>query len=307
MCDRGYYTPRNDKTPQFKTPLPYTPKPLNLDKDSSDSEESTCSSDNPGAAASSENGELTIVAEFDDLMRAVKQQRCDEIEDAFLEFAEQAKEMNLQWNLAVQECQRLNALIEKKTQEFHDLEYKLAQARKLLDQQTQLRKKAEHERDRLEGDIAKITEVVLGDTRNQLVDEAKQKLEMLGSMSSLLGLDNNRISAPPQLSDIREDITGSLLSDFSCSRSEDDLDETQFRKNFKPFRPSLDHNQGPAMKKRRSGEHKVVEINHTDSVRATTTLTVAKHGPITATSVIESFPGEGGKTPKTPAKDVSTF
>lgn len=149
MSDRGYYTPKNQHTPQFKTPLPYTPKQPNFDKQSSDSDESTSSTENAGTAGSSENGELTIVAEFDDLMRAVRQQRCDEIEDAFLEFAEQSKEMSIKWNQAVQECQRLQASLEKKTQECHDMEANLEHARSMLHRQMQMRKKTEHERDRL--------------------------------------------------------------------------------------------------------------------------------------------------------------
>lgn len=148
MSDRGYYTPRNNKTPQFKTPLPYTPKqPVfdKPDKQSSDSEESTCSS--AGTQGSSENGELTIVAEYDDLMRGVRKRRRSKIEDAYLEFADQVKEICTQWHLAVQECQRLQALLDRKTQECHDVEVKLVQARKLLDRQTHLRKKTEQDKE----------------------------------------------------------------------------------------------------------------------------------------------------------------
>lgn len=62
-------------------------------------------------------------------------------------------------------------------------------------------------------------------------------------------------------------LAGSLLSDFSCSRSEDDLDGSQLHRGFKPYRPSLDHSQGPATKKRRSSEHHVVEVKYLNCSR----------------------------------------
>lgn len=168
MSDRGYYTPKNEETPlsQFKTPLPYqTPKSMDSDRDCyftpgkgpSDSEESTHSNSDDAASAgtgsSRDRGELTIVAEFDDLMRCVRQQRCDEVEDSYLEFAEQVKEMRAQWQLAVQECRRLQGLLDKKTHDFSDLESKLAHARQLLDQEKRHTKRAEEERDVLVIDI----------------------------------------------------------------------------------------------------------------------------------------------------------
>lgn len=54
----------------------------------------------------------------------------------------------------------------------------------------------------------------------------------------------------------------------------------------------MECSEEPASKKRRSSTTKTVEINQTDTVRATTTLTVPKEGPITATSIIESIPNE---------------
>lgn len=54
---------------------------------------------------------------------------------------------------------------------------------------------------------------------------------------------------------------GSLLSDFSYSRSEDDLDTStmQGAKSWKKHRPSTDFAE-PAPKKRKSADAKVVEV-----------------------------------------------
>lgn len=164
MSDKGYHTPKNyEQTPsisQFKTPLPYnTPKsydsnrevfatPLGAEK--TDSDESTVSTT---ASSSDNNGELTIVAEFDDLMRCVKHRRCSEVEDAFLELAEQLKEMQMQWQVAVQECQRLRAALDDKTQDCSDLESKLKIARKLLDQEKRHTRRAEEEKEQLVSNV----------------------------------------------------------------------------------------------------------------------------------------------------------
>ncbi|KAL3276591.1 hypothetical protein HHI36_011963 [Cryptolaemus montrouzieri] len=50
----------------------------------------------------------------------------------------------------------------------------------------------------------------------------------------------------------------------------------------------------PALKKRRSSGNKIVEISATDTARATTTLSMPKHGAITVTSVIEALPMPSG-------------
>lgn len=162
MNDTGYFTPKpHDHTTSsgvFKTPLPYnTPKSYDSNNDiyitprtkpeSSDSDESTASSlDNVGTGGSSDGGELSIVAEFDDLMRCVRHQRNRETEDSFLEVCERLKEMQMAWQAALQECQRLRAALDEKTQDCSDLEGKLSLARKLFDQQKRSTKKAEEEK-----------------------------------------------------------------------------------------------------------------------------------------------------------------
>lgn len=56
--------------------------------------------------------------------------------------------------------------------------------------------------------------------------------------------------------------TGSILSDLSVTRSEDDLDVSDARGNlvWKKHRPSLEPGSLPTPKRRRSTEAKVVEV-----------------------------------------------
>lgn len=155
MSDKEFFTPKQDQSSSighFKTPLPYsTPRtyesnrdifatPLTREETTSDSEESTAS----GGGTS--DGELSIVAEFDDLLRSMRQRRCSEVEDAFLEMAEQLQELQMLWQNAVQECLRLRTVLDEKTQNISDLEYKLSLARKLLDEQKRHTRRAEDEK-----------------------------------------------------------------------------------------------------------------------------------------------------------------
>lgn len=263
MTDRGYYTPKSKSASKFKTPLPYsTPKSMTSErdvfytprKDFSDSDESTTSSASTGI--STESGELTIAAEFDDLMRAVGQRRSSEAENVLISVLEVGRDMGKRLKEAVDECQRLQLVLSNKTKELSDLTDKLQTARKLLDQEKKHSRQIEDERDQLEIQIANIRELLLKDTRSQLADETKEKLAFLSK-----DFDNG-VAAAPQLSAIPEvNTTGSLLSDFSYSRSGDELDVSQYQGNkWKKHRPSGEHLPQPPVKKRRSSGHKVVEV-----------------------------------------------
>lgn len=158
MSDKEFHTPRQDYIGHFKTPLPYsTPKsyesskevfatPLTKGDFASDSDESTASSCANGGPGSGDSGELTIVAEFDDLMRCLRHRRNSDVENVFLATVEKMKDMDMHWQAAMQECQRLQAALDEKMQACSDLEGKLNLARRLLDQQKRHTKRAEEER-----------------------------------------------------------------------------------------------------------------------------------------------------------------
>lgn len=103
------------------------------------------------------------------------------------------------------------------------------------------------------------------------------------------------------------DSTGSLLSDLSCfSKSEDDLDtsvviqQNQKKREWKEHRPSGEY----SAKKRRSSMQKVVDLNISDRIVATTTVVLPKDGPITASSVIEAVPGNENQNPNTQSQST---
>ena len=99
------------------------------------------------------------------------------------------------------------------------------------------------------------------------------------------------------------DSTGTLLSDLSCfSKSEDDLDTSAIlqqnnkKREWKEHRPSGEY----SAKKRRSASRKDTELNSSDRIIATTTVTMPKDGNITASSVIEAIPADENLDPQTP-------
>lgn len=103
---------------------------------------------------------LSLVAEHDDLVRLIRQERNDEVENAFLDFLEQLLELYTnKWGPAVQECQRLQQLVDKQNHENRDLESKLFHARKLLDKEKEKTKRAMDENDSL---VSKITFQCIG-------------------------------------------------------------------------------------------------------------------------------------------------
>lgn len=137
MCDRV-----------FKTPTALYHKGTSSDSDSSVSSEKSTQSN---GAASSNGGEISIVAEFDDLMRVHKQIRSDKllVECSFLDFIEQTKTLYKEYCSAVEECRRLQTCLDGKVHECSDLELKLTKARKLLDQEKGHTRNAKKERDDL--------------------------------------------------------------------------------------------------------------------------------------------------------------
>ncbi|KAK4872799.1 hypothetical protein RN001_014828 [Aquatica leii] len=277
-----------------------TPKILNYGtpgRQLSDSEESTASSVSEAGSTGS-NDNLSLVAEYDELMKCAKSLRHDEVEDAFLCFIKQTGSMVAQFCTVQQECKRLQDSLAKTMNDYSELECKMSHARKLLDQERKRSRMFEAERDELDRQMKRIALVV---HKNQnRPDQTVKELSFLNE--NYFVAEGNCMS--PQLSAIPEvNTTGSLLSDFSYSRSEDDLDVSLLPSRMSGAISKKRHSDvasQSATKKRRS-DNKIVEINATDTVRATTTLTLNKDGPITATSIIESIPVDVAQPSAPPA------
>lgn len=287
MSDTPFKTPLSHQTTKYLDVL-YTPKTMS---EKSDSEESTTSGTSEGSSAyTGSSNDLTIVALFDDLVRLMRRRRDKRMEDSFLNFAEEARRMFNKYNQAMQDCQRLNNLLEMKVQENSEIEIRLNRARHILDEEKKKTYKVTREKEELEEQLDQVRDLLFKDNRVKLGDEAKARLSFLNKNKQ--SFDGNGF-AGKNLTAIQEiNSTGSMLSEFSVSRSEDDLDLSRHLtpgRQWKKHRASAGGETEPVVKKRRSST-KHIEIGPTDTVRATTTVTVNKKGPITATSIIESVP-----------------
>ncbi|KAJ8914407.1 hypothetical protein NQ315_017501 [Exocentrus adspersus] len=282
----------------FKTPNlndMYTPSKAMFDK--SDSDESTVASDT-GSAYSTTSGDLTIVAQFDDLMRLLKQKRDQKMEKAFGVFVENIKILWTEWHIAISECQRLQNALDSRTQELTEMEKRLNVARQLLDTEKKKRTQAWQERDELERQISTVRRLLFNENKTKLTEDTIEQLAFLNKCRRSSGepaANGIQLSAIPEVPFCQNLVTLDPMMTWTFLYY-------KMVKNGGSTRQGQMHLLNLLLKKRRSSGNKVVEIGAADTVRATTTLTVTKEGPIKATSVIESLPPKPHIFSQTPTR-----
>ncbi|XP_069683890.1 rac GTPase-activating protein 1 [Periplaneta americana] len=264
---------------------------------------------------------LSLLAEYDELMRCSKILLESGCESEFHRFAVNQEECRKKWFAAVVECRRLQEELEKSNQNVSSLEGKLYHARRIIDKERKKHQEAETYVASLEKKLNLVRELVFVEGGGKINDETKEKLGFLNTTgNSFAAHDDARGNdRGSRLNTISEalDSTGSLLTDLSYSRSEDDLDSTLTRsgKRWRKHRPSLPPNdEQSSAKKRRSGVEKAIQLDGGDSnaqtVVATTTLTVGKEGvPIKASAKLEAIPNDNlhhnGGVPYTPLRPTA--
>ncbi|XP_023715210.1 rac GTPase-activating protein 1 isoform X2 [Cryptotermes secundus] len=246
---------------------------------------------------------LSLLASYDDLIRCSTVLAQSSCEPEFIRFALNQEGCRQKWLAAVLEAQRLQAELEKANQNNTVLEAKLKHARLMLDKEKKKRLLAEGSSAAMEKKLNLVRDLVFVEGCGKINDETKEKLGFLNvTTNSFAGYDEvaGGHDTAPRLHTISEamDSTGSLLSDLSYSRSEDDLDSTLTRcgKVWKKHRPSLTAGDDPpSAKRRRSAVEKTIQFDgmgmNAETVVATTTLTVGKEGgPIKASAKLEAVP-----------------
>lgn len=126
----------------FKTPL--GPKKLAYDETDEDEASSTSST-------GSDNDNLSLLAEFDEITRTariVKHDR-DEIYKSFTDIVGQFQNMLREQIAQMEECKRLKNVLDEKTQAISDLETQLSRARSILDEERKHKCLIEDERNYL--------------------------------------------------------------------------------------------------------------------------------------------------------------
>jgi len=108
-----------------------------------------------------EEGGLSLVAQFDQLVRNRAVLTSAEGEEKFLAFVKGADGNRQRWEATEVECEKLTEQLSKTTQEVSMLEGRLEQARGMLQTEVEGRRRAESERDRLAQKFQAVQSLVL--------------------------------------------------------------------------------------------------------------------------------------------------
>ncbi|KPI98652.1 Rac GTPase-activating protein 1 [Papilio xuthus] len=217
---------------------------------------------------------LSLVAQFDDINRLNNVLNDGAAEEAFLSFLSQMQWVMNQWATAEAEAVRLQKELDEAHRTLTKSEAKFAHVRKMLDgekREKNIYLKKYNEQSKLL-DMAR--DLLFNDNRAKLNDETLQKLAFLNGTAQQ---DHNaKLTGVPELNS-----TGTLLSEMSYSRSEDDLDLSlaSTRRSWVQRGQWAAREQLPN-KKRRSSTSSVAKTVELQSGKvlatATTTLTLER-------------------------------
>lgn len=214
---------------------------------------------------------LSLVAQFDDLNRLNSVLNDGAAEECFLAFLKQMEWVRGQWSSAEAEAARLQAELDEALRTLSKWETKFAHVRKLLDSEKRERNIILKKYNELSKLLDMARDLLFNDNRAKLNDETLQKLAFLNGTAQQ---DHNaKLVGVPELNS-----TGTLLSEMSYSRSEDDLDLSlaSTRRSWVQRGAWNARDNAPANKKRRSSTSsatKTVEL-HGGKVLATATTTL---------------------------------
>ncbi|KAI5646644.1 rhoGAP domain-containing protein [Phthorimaea operculella] len=159
---------------------------------------------------------LSLVAQFDDINRLNGVLNDGAAEECFLAFVKQMEWVRAQWAAAEAESARLQTELDEALRSLAKWESKFAHVRKLLDSEKRERNIVLKKYSELSKLLDMARDLLFNDNRAKLNDETLQKLAFLNGTAQ----DHNaKLSNVPELNS-----TGTLLSEMSYSRSEDDLD-----------------------------------------------------------------------------------
>ncbi|XP_063384201.1 rac GTPase-activating protein 1-like [Cydia fagiglandana] len=217
---------------------------------------------------------LSMVAQFDDLNRLNNVLNDEYSEQCFLAFVKQMEWVRSQWASAEAEAARLQTELMEAHQTLSKWEAKFAHVRKLLDGEKRERNIVMKKYSELSKLLDMARDLLFNDNRAKLNDETLQKLAFLNGTAHQE--HNARLTGVPELNS-----TGTLLSEMSYSRSEEDLDLSiaSTRRSWVQ-RGGWAARDAPAGKKRRSSTSsatKTVELQGGKVLAtATTTLTLER-------------------------------
>ncbi|KAK9502101.1 hypothetical protein O3M35_012695 [Rhynocoris fuscipes] len=237
---------------------------------------------------------------YDDVCRDIESMTevVPRIVTSYIEFAKSYDSLRIKYCQASEDCKRLTLQLSEAHEDIKRLDNKLNNVRRLFDDEVKKRKLVEEERAFFENQLDLVRDA-LQDNRNKIHDETKEKLNFLRDKRS-----SDMRDRLDTITELDLETTGSVMSDLSYTRDEDEFlnlssGECRGRKRQMPSKI-----QGT--KRRKSGNTKTIELNSSQTVIATTTVTVEHNGPVSATSVIETVPPNSDFT-NTPGKNIKSI
>ncbi|CAH2258630.1 jg12394 [Pararge aegeria aegeria] len=224
----------------------------------------------------SDSGEglvLSMVAQFDDINRLNNVLNDGASEECFLAFLKQMDWVRTQWAAAEAENARLQGELDEALKTLSKWENKFAHVRKLLDGEKRERNIVLKKYNDLSKLLDMARDLLFNDNRAKLNNETLQKLAFLNGTAQ----HDAKLTGVPELNS-----TGTLLSEMSYSRSEDDLDISlaSTRRSWVQRGQWNPREKPPSSKKRRSSTSsatKTVELQGGKVLAtATTTLTLER-------------------------------
>ncbi|XP_045034832.1 rac GTPase-activating protein 1 isoform X1 [Daphnia magna] len=238
--------------------------------------------------------QVSVLAQYDDLCRGFNY-FINSSEKEFLKFAVNQEACRQKWLEAEAELRRLQNQLNEVNKMNGKLELQYHHATVLLKNEIKVRKQVSDEKKSLEKQLHIVREIVSAE--KDIRDETREKLAMLSNTGRYSR--GNFESPGDRLNTINEmNSTGSLLASFDLTteRTEEELELSVMRSSRAPRskRPSegmcynLDNS-----KRYKTNRENIMEVSGNERMVATTTVTVNKGGPITATSIIENCPDLG--------------
>ncbi|XP_046462903.1 rac GTPase-activating protein 1-like [Daphnia pulex] len=258
--------------------------------------------------------QVSVLAQYDDLCRGFNY-FVNSSEKEFLKFAVNQEACRQKWLEAEAELKRLHNQLNEVNKMNGKLELQYHHATVLLKNEIKVRKQVSDEKKSLEKQLHVVREIVSAE--KDIRDETREKLAMLSNTGRYSR--GNFDSPGDRLNTINElNSTGSLLASFDLTteRTEEELELSVMRSSRAPRGKrtsegmyNLDNSK---RYKASSNRENIMEVSGHERVVATTTVTVSKGGPITATSIIENHPDMGREndisnaTPKNQRKRSSS-
>ncbi|XP_014283838.1 rac GTPase-activating protein 1 isoform X1 [Halyomorpha halys] len=239
---------------------------------------------------------FTTVNAFDHLMKDTMDALTilPRVVKAYVQTLEGYEECRSKWKQAIDECSTLSTQLTTAHSEISNLRSQIHSVRKLIDEEKKKRKIAEDDRDYYEAQLEQLRDI-LKDNRNELHEETKVKLSLLNKNRPSMDILEDRLNTITEL-----ETTGSVMTDLSYTRDEDDFLDVSSSENRGQKRSNPVRSNKNRKKRRSSSAVRACELKGKDRLVATTTVTVDHESKIQATAVIEARPHNENLRPSAP-------